>query len=136
MIRRPPRSTLFPYTTLFRSRRRLVLVDPLVVRVLGDLVALRRRGRRRAIALGGTLGLRIDGGRERLRRLLQGLQLRRDLRRIQALERLLKLHYATLDRRGVRLVDLVAMLVQRLLGRVGDRLGRVPRLGALPQLVR
>src|SRR3712207_9052571 len=26
MIRRPPRSTLFPYTTLFRSRR-----DPLVV---------------------------------------------------------------------------------------------------------
>ena len=26
MIRRPPRSTLFPYTTLFRSRRFLVLV--------------------------------------------------------------------------------------------------------------
>src|SRR3712207_8104468 len=25
MIRRPPRSTLFPYTTLFRSRRRLGL---------------------------------------------------------------------------------------------------------------
>src|SRR3712207_8784620 len=25
MIRRPPRSTLFPYTTLFRSRRRLRL---------------------------------------------------------------------------------------------------------------
>src|SRR2546422_6603279 len=24
MIRRPPRSTLFPYTTLFRSRRRFV----------------------------------------------------------------------------------------------------------------
>src|SRR2546422_11024195 len=29
MIRRPPRSTLFPYTTLFRSRERgAVLVDP------------------------------------------------------------------------------------------------------------
>src|SRR2546430_6049483 len=29
MIRRPPRSTLFPYTTLFRSRRgRRVLGDP------------------------------------------------------------------------------------------------------------
>src|SRR2546426_9299071 len=31
MIRRPPRSTLFPYTTLFRSagaRQRLVLPDP------------------------------------------------------------------------------------------------------------
>src|SRR5215207_10422325 len=25
MIRRPPRSTLFPYTTLFRSRNRVVL---------------------------------------------------------------------------------------------------------------
>src|SRR5437588_2192094 len=29
MIRRPPRSTLFPYTTLFRSRQRLV--EPLTV---------------------------------------------------------------------------------------------------------
>src|SRR3712207_8707902 len=35
MIRRPPRSTLFPYTTLFRSRRGrevtgVVLVNPIV----------------------------------------------------------------------------------------------------------
>src|SRR3712207_5081287 len=29
MIRRPPRSTLFPYTTLFRSNLRLYLVDHL-----------------------------------------------------------------------------------------------------------
>src|SRR5258707_4346529 len=28
MIRRPPRSTLFPYTTLFRSRRRSVHAEP------------------------------------------------------------------------------------------------------------
>src|SRR5256885_16452014 len=29
MIRRPPRSTLFPYTTLFRSLRRVVVaIDP------------------------------------------------------------------------------------------------------------
>src|SRR3712207_7674672 len=28
MIRRPPRSTLFPYTTLFRSRPRRELPDP------------------------------------------------------------------------------------------------------------
>src|SRR3989454_12042122 len=28
MIRRPPRSTLFPYTTLFRSREDLSLGDP------------------------------------------------------------------------------------------------------------
>src|SRR5438552_12711554 len=27
MIRRPPRSTLFPYTTLFRSRRFLLIVQ-------------------------------------------------------------------------------------------------------------
>src|SRR3712207_8866439 len=31
MIRRPPRSTLFPYTTLFRSRRRVGLEHALVV---------------------------------------------------------------------------------------------------------
>src|SRR2546425_7199901 len=28
MIRRPPRSTLFPYTTLFRSQTRVVLANP------------------------------------------------------------------------------------------------------------
>src|SRR5204862_8124884 len=31
MIRRPPRSTLFPYTTLFRSGGTLELVTPLVL---------------------------------------------------------------------------------------------------------
>src|SRR3712207_7960396 len=41
MIRRPPRSTLFPYTTLFRSGRRVFLVstsphrDPMKGRVVG-----------------------------------------------------------------------------------------------------
>src|ERR1044071_1792062 len=33
MIRRPPRSTLFPYTTLFRSGVEQVLVDELVLRI-------------------------------------------------------------------------------------------------------
>src|SRR5256885_8023163 len=28
MIRRPPRSTLFPYTTLFRSQNALLALDP------------------------------------------------------------------------------------------------------------
>src|SRR3712207_9558613 len=32
MIRRPPRSTLFPYTTLFRSRLGIGRADPLLVR--------------------------------------------------------------------------------------------------------
>src|SRR5688572_33404445 len=31
MIRRPPRSTLFPYTTLFRSKEMLEVVEPAVV---------------------------------------------------------------------------------------------------------
>src|SRR3712207_7215876 len=68
MIRRPPRSTLFPYTTLFRSPG---------VRDLLDGQALRggraqappppprgRRGRRRAVGVGGALGAEL-GGRDR-----------------------------------------------------------------------
>src|SRR3712207_8848078 len=35
MIRRPPRSTLFPYTTLFRSRRLLIIGASAVVRWAG-----------------------------------------------------------------------------------------------------
>src|SRR2546427_12208799 len=61
MIRRPPRSTLFPYTTLFRSH----------VRALGaDRAArlARRRGRGdpdRAAALGEAPGLRSEPYRVR-----------------------------------------------------------------------
>src|SRR3712207_7659968 len=41
MIRRPPRSTLFPYTTLFRSDLGgQVTVDPAVTAVLSPSVAL------------------------------------------------------------------------------------------------
>src|SRR2546426_8066019 len=38
MIRRPPRSTLFPYTTLFRSADSLLLIDDDadVLRAVGD----------------------------------------------------------------------------------------------------
>src|SRR2546430_7100585 len=57
MIRRPPRSTLFPYTTLFRSLLREaveVLEDsPALLeraRVLTELGAALRRGNRRADA--------------------------------------------------------------------------------------
>src|SRR5256885_11483948 len=52
MIRRPPRSTLFPYTTLFRSRQRLggeqraQLVERLDV---GDRVGSRRAADRRLV---------------------------------------------------------------------------------------
>src|SRR3712207_8412442 len=36
MIRRPPRSALFPYTTLFRSRAPGVLAEPLGARIEAD----------------------------------------------------------------------------------------------------
>src|SRR5437016_11137056 len=46
MIRRPPRSTLFPYTTLFRSRRLRGLVERVTQRSLGVLLKeYRRQGR-------------------------------------------------------------------------------------------
>src|SRR3712207_7138168 len=38
MIRRPPRSTLFPYTTLFRSRRKHVSVVAYHFHIVGVLV--------------------------------------------------------------------------------------------------
>src|SRR3989442_7401399 len=39
MIRRPPRSTLFPYTTLFRSRRGDRVIEIAVAVLEGDRVA-------------------------------------------------------------------------------------------------
>src|SRR3712207_7723538 len=57
MIRRPPRSTLFPYTTLFRSMRDSRLAQDLeVVRQRG----LRDRRRQRAARLLRVLGERPD----------------------------------------------------------------------------
>src|SRR3712207_8793368 len=59
MIRRPPRSTLFPYTTLFRSRRprvgeRLHPHHPQAVRhVPDDGVAVARRGQKPLRAVAG-----------------------------------------------------------------------------------
>src|SRR3989454_2186396 len=43
MIRRPPRSTLFPYTTLFRSKARLSCLRKLFQSVDRDIVAAFRR---------------------------------------------------------------------------------------------
>src|SRR2546422_4872031 len=55
MIRRPPRSTLFPYTTLFRSRRRRIRAGELGV---GDptVQAARRHVTRRRRARGSPRG--------------------------------------------------------------------------------
>src|SRR2546429_6190003 len=51
MIRRPPRSTLFPYTTLFRSCRRRGASTLSTSRLLGDLLAEVLDDVRRARAL-------------------------------------------------------------------------------------
>src|SRR3712207_7741509 len=60
MIRRPPRSTLFPYTTLFRSLARThVEVDPLQRHDL----ALHERARDVADRDGGGLGHATFSGR-------------------------------------------------------------------------
>src|SRR3712207_7839146 len=70
MIRRPPRSTLFPYTTLFRS----VVVRSRPGRLLHQRVHLRvhcRHGARRQYALEG-LAQRLEG--ERLLEISRGAQ--------------------------------------------------------------
>src|SRR3712207_8702971 len=54
MIRRPPRSTLFPYTTLFRSHHPVLHVVDGVGDVVGEVHDLRLDAARRA-GCGGTL---------------------------------------------------------------------------------
>src|SRR5256885_8070327 len=62
MIRRPPRSTLFPYTTLFRSRPALGV--PVARRRLGDVVARDLDGL--LLGLGWRAGLLSDRKSTRL----------------------------------------------------------------------
>src|SRR5689334_24306709 len=60
MIRRPPRSTLFPYTTLFRSGRAPAHVHPPSAQRIAAVVSA--RGRRRPLGAGGLRGGRLPGG--------------------------------------------------------------------------
>jgi len=64
MIRRPPRSTLFPYTTLFRSLERVRVASPFLLRTAvpplskvegKKVVELRRLGKRICFGLEGDL---------------------------------------------------------------------------------
>src|SRR3712207_8301358 len=57
MIRRPPRSTLFPYTTLFRSHRHA----PPPRRLLAPARGARRRGGEDSFRHGAVGGLRRAG---------------------------------------------------------------------------
>src|SRR5260370_38808567 len=66
MIRRPPRSTLFPYTTLFRSRhgeriRELAGVEP--VRSLDDIVRLGAEVKQKGFRGLKTNIIRFDGAK-------------------------------------------------------------------------
>src|SRR3712207_8676682 len=61
MIRRPPRSTLFPYTTLFRSRRRVPHGPGHEAPGRGPQRRRRLRGRRARSAV----PRRVERGRER-----------------------------------------------------------------------
>src|SRR3712207_8692619 len=66
MIRRPPRSTLFPYTTLFRSGLRgrrlgfVVVSQPAAVRARAPLPASRPAGQDRAGAAASRPGDRSE----------------------------------------------------------------------------
>src|SRR2546422_2471254 len=66
MIRRPPRSTLFPYTTLFRSlmrlQRALARAGVTSRRKAEDLI---RAGRVRVDGAVATLGASVDPARQR-----------------------------------------------------------------------
>src|SRR3712207_8640295 len=85
MIRRPPRSTLFPYTTLFRS-----LLPPLPLplqRVRAVGAALRRRphaGAEPGAAPGGSGGFRLRHGGVRLEDLHRGRALDRKSTRLNS----------------------------------------------------
>src|SRR5574340_1339857 len=75
MIRRPPRSTLFPYTTLFRSRLEL---GPRGTRQLMDRVLRRVERALGATAVmsperSGTVVALVDGDREEAERKATGL---------------------------------------------------------------
>src|SRR3712207_7201479 len=66
MMRRPPRSTLFPYTTLFRSARGHELLDARRVRVLATRLAVREvAGHAPAVARAEAAA--VGGGDDRLR---------------------------------------------------------------------
>src|SRR3712207_7169259 len=70
MIRRPPRSTLFPYTTLFRSLGEDPLGPAVVGRVRGDDAAPGIVGQSQAVQLAAHVG---HVGRSRHRGVLAGL---------------------------------------------------------------
>src|SRR3712207_9045800 len=68
MIRRPPRSTLFPYTTLFRSALLLAVVRPIATKHLTNRTPLQLDGVDTLIGRTArvTRDVDADGGRIRM----------------------------------------------------------------------
>src|SRR2546426_8599335 len=62
MIRRPPRSTLFPYTTLFRSLRRLHAQSFALRDRVGGQVDDKASGRKEPGFTGGDVGSGVNSG--------------------------------------------------------------------------
>src|SRR5258708_21312650 len=68
MIRRPPRSTLFPYTTLFRSYRQALLIRPQHAEALNNLgTVLKELGRLPEAELACRMALTIRPDRKSTR---------------------------------------------------------------------
>src|SRR3712207_7345485 len=87
MIRRPPRSTLFPYTTLFRSNNpaligepgvgKTAIVEGLAQRIVSEDIPEVLKGKRvLALDVGGLVaGTRFRGDfEERMRQMIEELQ--------------------------------------------------------------
>src|SRR2546429_6620769 len=60
MIRRPPRSTLFPYTTLFRSDVRLDEMTPRQIVVELDKHVVGQKAAKRAVAIADRKSTRLN----------------------------------------------------------------------------
>src|SRR5690349_22571805 len=90
MIRRPPRSTLFPYTTLFRSRSALELVAIPVTAIWNAVVAHWVLGEARLRILGPSAGLELRSEEH-----TSELQSRRDLVCRLLLEKKKNIQYST-----------------------------------------
>src|SRR5216683_7028574 len=74
MIRRPPRSTLFPYTTLFRSeRRRLAISDHDNLLHVFALALQNALGKAQALARIGVVGANLHARELRQRDLFGGI---------------------------------------------------------------
>src|SRR2546422_11652352 len=78
MIRRPPRSTLFPYTTLFRSRRRAITIVAMNgSAAIHDFELAAYGGTSEDVAAGlsdGTFGMAEETGREMNAALARGVK--------------------------------------------------------------